>query len=214
MTRSARTLAAALTTAVALTITGSMINTAEAKPASAGAHAKADKAAKGGKAIVREQRMVLQAITRLSTALDRNVKPSRIEMLPTEQQDALLANVEADQGILAALREDVLAADSALDLRQVRTDLKSFRVENYLHATNALVEALELQAELAAYPDLVEAAALVAGAVEKALTVTAESPRSLLQEIRADLAAAQELLEAAAAVPVVEEPVVEEPVVG
>lgn len=188
MTRSVRILAAAVTTAVALTITGSFGTGAVAKPSN-------------------DQRKVTHDIARLSTSLDRAVKPSRIGMLPEDQQTTLQTNVEADQLALETLGVAVLAADSTHDLRQVRRDLKKVRVVNYNHAVNSLRRALEMQAQLAAHPDLTEAAGLVAGAVEKALTVTAASPKSLLKEIRADLSAAQALLDAAADEPVADEPV-------
>lgn len=191
MKRASRALAVAVTTA-ALALTGQAVQAAaSAKPHSTGAHAQgghAKSAPADG-----DVRKVLRDIARLTAALDRNVKPSRIGMLPEDQQAAVLANVELDKQALADLAAAASAADTTLDLRQVRKDLRSVRPENYLLSVNVLRGAAELAEAAAANAD---AAALVDSAVATALTVTATSPRSLVKEARADLAAAADLLAA------------------
>lgn len=184
MKRSARTLAAVVTTA-ALTLTGQALATsAAAKPQHAGSHAKGSSVKGGAAALVRD-------ITRLSAALDRTVRPSRIGTLAEDVQAAVVANVEADKQDLAWLAEDVAAAGGTVDVRQVRAGLRDLRPENYVLSVNVLRKAARVGA---AATDSAEATALVQSAVDLALTVTASSPKSLLREARAALSAAEELL--------------------
>ena len=185
MKRSARALAAVVTTA-ALTLTGqALVTAASAKPQHAGSHAKGGSVKSGTAALVRD-------LTRLSAALDRTVRPSRIGTLAEDVQAAVVANVEADRQDLAVLAEDVAAAGGTVDVRQVRADLRDLRPENYVLAVNVLRKAARVGA---AATDSAEATALVQSAVDLALTVTATSPKSLLREARAALSAAEELLE-------------------
>lgn len=184
MKRSARTLAAVVTTA-ALTLTGQALATsAAAKPQHAGSHAKGSSVKGGAAALVRD-------ITRLSAALDRTVRPSRIGTLAEDVQAAVVANVEADKQDLAWLAEDVAAAGGTVDVRQVRAGLRDLRPENYVLSVNVLRKAARVGA---AATDSAEATVLVQSAVDLALTVTASSPKSLLREARAALSAAEELL--------------------
>jgi hypothetical protein len=185
MNRSARALTAVVTTA-ALTLTGQALATAaSAKPHHAGSHVKGGSVKSGTAALVRD-------LTRLSAALDRTVRPSRIGMLAEAVQSAVVANVEADQQDLLVLAEDVASAGATVDVRQVRADLRDLRPENYVLAVNVLRKAARVGA---AATDSAEATALVQSAVDLALTVTATSPKSLLREARAALSAAEELLE-------------------
>jgi hypothetical protein len=188
MKRSARALAAVVTTA-ALTLTGQALATsaASAKPHHAGSHAKGSSVKGGTAALVRD-------ITRLSAALDRTVRPSRIGTLAEDVQAAVVANVEADKQDLAWLAEDVAAAGGTVDVRQVRADLRDLRPENYVLSVNVLRKATRVGAAATESP---EATALVQSAVDLALTVTATSPKSVLREARAALSAAEELLEPA-----------------
>ncbi len=185
MKRSARALAAVVTTA-ALTLTGQALATAaSAKPQHAGSHAKGSSVKGGTAALVRD-------ITGLTAALDRTVRPSRIGTLAEDVQAAVVANVEADKQDLVWLAEDVAAAGGTVDVRQVRADLRDLRPENYVLAVNVLRKAARVGA---AATDSAEATALVQSAVDLALTVTAASPKSVLREARAALSAAEELLE-------------------
>lgn len=200
----ARVLAAVVTTA-ALTLTGQAVQTASAKPHPVGAHAK------GGKSDVAKSdvRKVVRDVERKTRQLDRTVWASRIGMLAEEVQATVVANVEADKVALAAIAAAASAADSTVDLREVRRELRNVRVENYRLSVNVLRAAARLQESAAANP---EAAALVDSAVAKALTVTAASPKSLVREARADLAAARGLLETETETDPIVEPT--DPVIG
>lgn len=194
MSRTTRALAAATAAAaLTLTVTGPVAvaapaghtGSADAKPAS-----KPAKPVKGKSAAV-GQRQVLRDLDRAMRALDRAVKSSRIAPLSETTQAGLLANVETEKTGLVALRDALVAADSTADVRQVRTDLRGLRIANYVVAVNQLRQA-EALVDVAAAD--VEAAALVASAITKALTVTAAADKSLLAEVRADLNAARALL--------------------
>jgi hypothetical protein len=188
MKRSARVLAAVVTTAT-LTLAGPGLQTAaSAKPHTAGAHAKGGHAAAAKGDVAK----VLRDIARTSKALDRTVRDNRVGTLADDVKAAVVLNVEADKAALAALGTAVSAPDSTVDLSQVRRDLHQLRPENYVLSVNVLRKAARVAA---AATDNAEATALVGSAVATALTVTASSPKSLLRDARADLAAAQALLD-------------------
>jgi hypothetical protein len=195
MKRTARTLAVLVATAT-LALTGQALqSTASAKPDHAGSHAKGGAGHGGGAkagAAKGDSAKVLRDITRLSTALDRTMRENRIGTLAEDVQTALLANVEADKLALTDLATAAAAADSTLDLRQVRRDLREVRPENYVLSVNVLRKAAKLAEAAAANA---EALALVDEAAATALTVNASSPKSLLREARASLAEAQALLD-------------------
>jgi hypothetical protein len=196
MKRTARTLAVVVATAT-LALTGQALqSTASAKPDHAGSHAKGGAGHGGGAAkagaVKGDAAKVLRDIDRLSAALDRTVRANRIGTLAEDVQTKLHEGVDADKQALTDLAAAASAADSTLDLRQVRRDLRQLRPENYVLSVNVLRKAAEL-AEAAAAD--VEALALVDEAVATALTVNASSDKSLLREARASLAAAQALLD-------------------
>lgn len=189
MNRTARTLAAVATTA-ALALTGQAVQSAaSAKPDHAGGQAKGGQAkgvAPDGSA------SVLRAIDRAGTALDRTMRENRIGTLAEEIQALLHANVESDKLTLTGLASSVTAADSTVDLRQVRRDVQQLRPENYVLSVNVLRQAARVAEAAAGNADVT---ARVDSAVVTALTVTASSPKSLVREARAALAEAQALLD-------------------
>jgi hypothetical protein len=185
----------AATTVAAVTVTGASFQTALAAPPS-GAHGGGQAAHGGGhgKADLAKSdvRKVLRDIDRVTRRLDHAVRASRIDGLAQETQDALLANVEADQAALTELAATVSAADDTTDLRQARRDVRALRVENYVLAVNVLRQAARVGE---AADGNGEATALLASAVEKALAVTAESTKADVKAARADLVAAKALLD-------------------
>lgn len=215
MKRTARTLAVVVTTAT-LALTGQALqSTASAKPDHAGSHAKGGAghgagAAKAG-AAKGDSAKVLRDIDRLKAALDRTMRENRIGTLADDVRATLLASVEADKLALADLAAAATAADSTLDLRQVRRDLRDVRPENYVLAVNVLRKAARLAEASAANA---EALALVDEAAATALLVNASSPKSQLREARAGLAEAQALLDDDADAtedPATEDPATEDP---
>lgn len=187
MLRTTRALAVAVTAAT-LTLTGPAVTTsAAAKPAD-GAHAK------GGKSAVAKDatRKVVRDIDRLSAALERTVRPHRVDGLADGA--AVQANVALDQLDLAALRTAATDPAGTADLAQVRRDLRDWRVENYRIVVNVLRHAADVGAAADEAADAA-AGALVDSAVATALTVRATTARAVLKDARADLNEAQGLLE-------------------
>jgi hypothetical protein len=172
MKRTSRALAVVVTAATL--ITGSAVGTAVAKPD--------------------HTRQVVRDIERKEAQLDRAVRPNRVDRLSDTDAAAVLANVALDKADLDAILAAATAADSTSDLKQVRADLRSVRVENYRVVVNVLRHAAKAAAAAETAGDT-ESAALVAEAVATARTVRATSPKSLLRDARADLAAAKELLD-------------------
>jgi hypothetical protein len=191
--RLSRALVAAAT-ATAVSLVGASVEAAIAKPPASHGGGQAAHAGGHGKADVAKSdvRKVLRDIDRVTRRLDQAVRASRIDGLAQETQDALLANVEADKGVLAELAATVSAADGTTDLRQARRDVRALRVENYVLAVNVLRQAARVGE---AADGNAEATALLGSAVEKALAVTAESVKADVKAARADLVAAKALLD-------------------
>jgi hypothetical protein len=188
MKRTVRTLAAAMTAAT-LTLTGTAYTAAAAKPIHAGTHVK------GGKGAVASSdvRKVVRDIERVKAQIGRAVSDRRIGALADAA--SIGANAGLDIADLEALQSAATAADTTLDLKQVRRDVRSYRVENYRLVVNVLRHAAEVGAA-ATDAGNAEAQALVASAVTTALTIRATSVKALLQDARVDLEAAEELLDA------------------
>ena len=188
MKRTVRTLAAAMTAAT-LTLTGTAYTAAAAKPIHAGAHVK------GGKGAVASSdvRKVVRDIQRVKAQIGRAVTDRRIGGLADAA--SIGANAGLDIADLEALQSAATAADTTLDLKQVRRDVRSYRVENYRLVVNVVRHAAEVGAA-ATDAGNAEAQALVASAVTTALTIRATSVKALLQDARVDLEAAEELLDA------------------
>jgi hypothetical protein len=138
-------------------------------------------------------RKVVRDIERVKAQIGRAVSDRRIGALADAA--SIGANAGLDIADLEALQSAATAADTTLDLKQVRRDVRSYRVENYRLVVNVLRHAAEVGAA-ATDAGNAEAQALVASAVTTALTIRATSVKALLQDARVDLEAAEELLDA------------------
>lgn len=169
---------------------------AQAAPSSVdagpGSHAKGPKQGKGkADPVARAQRQLEHELAKVSKALDRAVKPSRIGGLSASTQAALRENVAADKAGLDAIRTEAASAGDSAVLRQARKDVKTLRAVNYVLVVNVLRKAERLLAE--ATPGSAEAGQLTA-VVTRALSVDASTDKALLRELRADLKAVKSLL--------------------
>jgi hypothetical protein len=223
-------LAAALTAAVAFGVTAPA---AYAAPKDRPAHvkvqgAKAKTTAGAKKAAAQEKkaaaqakreavqtRQVLRDLDRRDAALVRVVEGGLLDGLAPEVVEAISANVTLDREALAGIRSAVVAGGQ--DLRQVRVELRTFRVETYHVVVGVVREAAELTDEAAANdvalaaldptdPAVAEAqaandAAVVAAqdAVAKALPLSAQSAVQDRGAAEADLETARVLLDQVAA---------------
>lgn len=190
------------------------------------AAAQEKKAAAQAKRQAAQERQVLRLIDGRDARLARVVEGDLLTGLPLEIVDTITVNVATDREALAVIRETVAAGGQ--DLRQVRTELRTFRVETYNVVVGVVREAAEITEEAAANdaalaeldptdPAVAEAqaanddAVLAAqDAVAKALLLTATSPVQDRGAAEADLETAWELLEQVAAFLATQEPVVEE----
>jgi Spy/CpxP family protein refolding chaperone len=194
MNRSTRTLTAGLVAAVSF---GFAAPAASAAPIERPAHAKVVKADKGHKAKAAEkkeaqaQRQFDRLVERTDRALVRAIKETRVSRL------AVVGGKDTKAAVIANVNADRAGVDAATTAGQV----KQYRAVNYVLVVNVLRQAAEVQAESDALGGNAEVDALVASAVEKALAVTALSPRDEIKSARADLAAAKFILEAIAAEP-------------
>lgn len=186
-----RVLAAAVTATLTLGAPAAQV-AAASTDAAHGAHsahakpgkdkpAKGAKGSKGGSATTVAQRQLLREIAKVSGALDRVVRPSRIGRLTPETQVALLANVELDRSVLEAVTAAAATADGSVDLGQARQDLKAVRTVNYVLVVNVLRKAERLLADGRG-----DAAALTA-VVDAARLVTAATAKDELRDLRAAL---------------------------
>jgi hypothetical protein len=176
-----------------------------------------------------------RTIAKRDARLDKVVENRLANLDDVDVAAVMVENLAADQATLAELRDAALAAaDGAKNLREVRgnvrevrSELRQLRLVNYIVASNLLIQAervqgvveanaatfegvsgLDLSVAVAANE---EAAAAIASAVEKALEITALTPRSALHEVRVDLRTARQALAVvAAALEGVEEPAEEE----
>jgi hypothetical protein len=191
------------------------------------AAAQEKKAAGQAKRQAAQERQLLRLIDSRDARLARVVEGDLLtDDLPQEVVDAVTSNVATDRQVLAVIREAVAAGGQ--DLRQVRTELRTFRVETYNVVVGVVREAAEITEEAAANdaalaeldptdPAVAEAqaanddAVLAAqDAVAKALLLTATSPVQDRGAAEADLETARELLEQVAAFLATQEPVFEE----
>lgn len=235
MRRTTRTAAGALALAVALGAASP--TTALAAGHDRAGHVKVDRAEKSkadkSKADkskqAKELRQLQRDIAKTDARLVKVARESRTAPIG-EHAATVLANVAADRAALVELAGAVEAADSAVDLRAARKELRNVRAQNYNKVVNDLRHALELAGEISAASALLSAdpAAPVAelaaaqlaldSAIAKALLVTASSDKDELRAVKADLEAAHAAFEIVAAYlepveePVDEEPLEEEPV--
>jgi hypothetical protein len=180
-------------------------------PANHPTHAKAVKTDKAAQPAAQKRRQALRDIARVDARLDRAVRDSRLKRLAAEVQTAVRANVALDHAKLATLTTAVETADSALDLRQVRKELRQTRPQVYTVVINDLRQAARIQARalandalLAEAPDADAVAAneaaktAVAEAVALAMKVTATSSKSELRAVHAAVVTARKALGAVA----------------
>lgn len=193
-TTTRRALAAALT-CITLAAPVALAQTAQAAPK--GEHAdKAGGKDKAPKAKKSQTKQLVKDITGKDSRLAAKAVAEKTVALADEHEAVVVENITADRAALAALKDEALAAESVLDTRATRKELRAFRVENYVLVVNVLHKAEGLVDAAAVDP---EALVFVQSAIDKALATTATSPKSDLRAARHDLAAAQSELEAAGA---------------
>jgi hypothetical protein len=124
--------------------------------------------------------------------VDRRQTSTAVEALADDTEAAIVANVTEARTALTDLTSTVEAADSTVDTRAARTELRSFRVENFRIVVNVVKKAEGLEEAAAADP---EAVTHLAAAEAAALDITATSTKADLRAVREHVKAAQAELE-------------------
>ena len=171
--------ATALVAALALAVPSGLVSAAEAaKP----------KPEKPTKTVKGQSKQLLKGIAVKDKRLARLSTSNAVERLGDDSETALVANIEEARGELADIKVAVEAADSTVDTRAARKELRSFRVENFRLATNILRKAERLTEDAAADPEATEH---LGAAVEAALEIDAHSSKADVRAARAHLRSAK-----------------------
>lgn len=179
MTRTRRTVAALVASAALVAPTTLTMSTAEAKPAST-------------RTVKSQAKQLLKDVAREDRQLVKLATGHRVTGLADDTEAELVANITEARATLADVKAAVEAADSTVDTKAARKDLRSFRVQNFTHAAHVLAKVEELTVAAAADP---EAQAFLAQAETAALAVTAASTKAEVKAAKALLASAKAELE-------------------
>lgn len=150
---------------------------------------KPTKPTKPAKTVKAQSKQLLKDIAGKDKRLVRLSTSNAVGSLADDTEAAVVANVTDARAALADLATTVEAADSTVDTRAARKELRSFRVENFRIVVNVVRKVEGLEEAAAADP---EAVTHLAAAEDAALLITATSTK-------ADIRAAREHLEAARA---------------
>ena len=181
MTRTRRIVATLVATAALAAPTTLTMSTAEAKPSAT-------------KPVKTQAKQLLKDVAREDRQLVKLAGSHRVTALADDTEAELVANITEARATLADVKAAVEAADSTLDTKAARKDLRSFRVQNFKHAAHVLAKVEDLTDDAAADP---EAQAFLAQAEAAALAVTATSTKAEVKAAKALLASATAELEGA-----------------
>lgn len=178
-----RRITATLIATAALAAPSALAATAEAAPTKA----------KATKTVKSQAKQLLKGIAVKDKRLVRLSSSNAVAGLADDTEGELVLNLEEARTALADLKAAVEAADSTVDTRAARKELRSFRVENFRIVVNVLKKAEGLSEAAAADPEAVEH---LAAAEAAALEITATSKKADIRAARAHVKAAQAELEA------------------
>ena len=139
-----------------------------------------------------QTKQLLKDIAGKDKRLARLSTSNAVQRLADDTEGEVVSNVTDARTALADLRSTVEAADSTVDTRAARKDLRSFRVENFRIVVNVLKKVEGLEEAAAADP---EAVAHLAAAESGALEITATSTKADIRAVREHVQAAQAELE-------------------
>lgn len=174
MTRTRRLVATLVAAAALAAPTTLTISTAEAKPATTPVKSQAKQLLKD---VAREDRQLVTLAT-----------SQRLTELADDTEAELVVNITEARATLADVRTAVEAADSSLDTRAARKELRSFRVQNFKQAVHVLTKVEDLTDAAAVDP---EAQTFLAQAEAAALAVTATSTKADVKAVKALLESAK-----------------------
>lgn len=147
---------------------------------------------KPSKPVKAQTKQLLKDIAGKDKRLERLSTSTAVEALADDTETEVVANVTDARTALADLRTSVEAADSTVDTRAARKELRSFRVENFRIVVTIVKKVEGLEEAAAADP---EAVTHLAAAEAAALEITATSSKADLRAAREHVKAAQAELE-------------------
>lgn len=153
---------------------------------------KPTKPGKPAKTVKAQTKQLLKDIAGKDKRLARLSTSNAVESLADDTEAAVVANITDARTALTDLGATVEAADSTVDTRAARKELRSFRVENFRIVVNVVRKVDGLEEAAAADP---EAVTHLAAAEDAALLITATSTKADIRAAREHLAAAQAELE-------------------
>lgn len=151
-----------------------------------------DKPTKPAKTVKAQTKQLLKDIAGKDKRLERLSTSTAVEALADETETEVVGNVTDARTALAELRTSVEAADSTVDTRAARKELRAFRVENFRIVVTIVKKVEGLEEAAAADP---EAVTHLAAAEAAALEITAASSKADLRAAREHVKAAQAELE-------------------
>lgn len=187
-TRAARLVAATLTATVAFGLSAPVVNAA---PDRGPGVVKVTKGKAADKQQAQAQRRLDRLVKRLDARLVRAIKETRVSRL------AVIGGRDTKLAVIDNVRADRAAVAAAATLAQA----KQYRPVKYVLVVNVLRQAAGVQTQSDALGGNAQVDALVASAVQKALAVTALSPRAEIKSARADLSAAKSIVAATVPAP-------------
>lgn len=144
------------------------------------------------RAVKTQIKQLVRDIAHKDRLLARVDASKTVARLGDENEVVLRESIAADRTELRDLRAEAGAADSTYDTKSVRRQVRSYRVETYTQAAGIVRAAEELSVRAA---EDQEALAHIDLAIDAALALHAQSPRSDIAVARGHLADAEAELE-------------------
>lgn len=150
-------------------------------------------AAKPDTGVKSQAKQLLKDIAGKDARLARLATSTAVTRLADDTEAELVSNLEEARAGLGEVKTSVEAADSTVDTRAARKELRTYRVENFRIVANVLSRAERLEESAAADAEAVEH---LAAAEAAALEITATSTKADIRAARDHVKAAQAELDA------------------
>ncbi|UUZ59815.1 hypothetical protein [Nocardioides sp. B-3] len=194
MTRTRRITATLIATAALVAPTAALQSAVAAEGPTTSVSDKAAKAPKAPKSLKAQTKQLLKDVAGKDKRPARLAASNAVASPADDTEAELVANITDARTAPATAKTTIEAADSTMDTRAARKDLRSFRVVNFRLALNILKQAEGLAEAAAADPEAVSHLAL---AEDAALAITAASTKADVKAARAHLREARAELEPA-----------------
>lgn len=135
-----------------------------------------------------QTKQLLKDIAGKDKRLARLSTSNAVQGLADDTETQLVSQIDAARADLGEVKTSVEAADSTVDTRAARKELRSFRVENFRIVVNILTKAEGLEESAATDPEATEH---LAAAEAAALAITANSTKADIRAARKHVQAAQ-----------------------